>query len=793
MRRLVIKPFPTSKMDEQQALSTWNSLESAIAEIHNKNASSLSFEELYRFAYNLVLHKRGDMLYNGVRETVAAQLRVIADRLARTPDDQLLADLSSAWLDHSTMMEMVRDLLMYMDRNYVKPKRKVPIYDCGLTIFRDCVVRDERIHARIQTILLGNVERERGGAVVDQLLLKETLEMLIVLGVKTRYVYARDFEAPFLAQTRRFYQRESMEYLSEGVPAYLTMAKRRLEEEARRVVAYLHASSEAPLRHCTEDELVITHAARLVEMEGSGVTAMLKGNRVAELRMLYALFRSVGRRAPHALAALRDALGAHVEAEGTALVTASQAARRGGGSRAAGSATGGDAAAPATGVGGSRERAVALVDGIITMQRRYDVLLASAFDGDIAFGTALKEAFESFINASRNPAVCLSLYADHVLRRSQRSVGIAGSAGRADAASSGASAQASGGAPPPVVAAEADDDAVTLDDRLSRVITIFRYVREKDVFESHYKEQLCRRLLDAKASTDDADERRMISKLQTENGYQYTAKMEGMFKDVRMARDLNGSYQKWCCLRLRAADAVSSDGGESGAAQSGGSSNTATTTTTTMPETGLSVQVLTTGFWPPRLIRRGGLAVDSASTRDGGGGSETMTAGEGASLASGAPSSGCAATSSGTASLPLVPSPRSLTAARDAFAQFYAEQHSGRRLEWQMQMGTAQLKFDLGRSRPLELDVSTYVALFLFPPSLPHRHKRTITIHMMHMYAHLHKARLVHVHKSSPLAPTHASPARLLRTPRNECIFGIYARTDTKCAFSFASMAPHRT
>lgn len=44
----------------------------AITEIHNKNASSLSFEELYRNAYNLVLHKHGDLLYSGVKQSVQA-------------------------------------------------------------------------------------------------------------------------------------------------------------------------------------------------------------------------------------------------------------------------------------------------------------------------------------------------------------------------------------------------------------------------------------------------------------------------------------------------------------------------------------------------------------------------------------------------------------------------------------------------------------------------------------------------------------------------------------------------
>ncbi|CAM9921785.1 unnamed protein product, partial [Ectocarpus sp. 12 AP-2014] len=79
---------------------------------HNKNASSLSFEELYRNAYNLVLHKHGDLLYAGVRESVQAHLDEVGEIIATATDDRLLHDLSQQWGDHQVTMQMVRDILM---------------------------------------------------------------------------------------------------------------------------------------------------------------------------------------------------------------------------------------------------------------------------------------------------------------------------------------------------------------------------------------------------------------------------------------------------------------------------------------------------------------------------------------------------------------------------------------------------------------------------------------------------------------------------------------------------------
>lgn len=47
--KITIKPFRHQvTMDPNYAENTWNLLRNAIHEIHKKNASGLSFEELYR-------------------------------------------------------------------------------------------------------------------------------------------------------------------------------------------------------------------------------------------------------------------------------------------------------------------------------------------------------------------------------------------------------------------------------------------------------------------------------------------------------------------------------------------------------------------------------------------------------------------------------------------------------------------------------------------------------------------------------------------------------------------------
>lgn len=57
----------------------WLRLRHAISQIQNHNISKLSYEEHYRYAYNLVLYQQGDMLYHGVKKQVQEHL----DKLCR--------------------------------------------------------------------------------------------------------------------------------------------------------------------------------------------------------------------------------------------------------------------------------------------------------------------------------------------------------------------------------------------------------------------------------------------------------------------------------------------------------------------------------------------------------------------------------------------------------------------------------------------------------------------------------------------------------------------------------------
>eukprot|EP00586_Coscinodiscus_wailesii_P008700 CAMPEP_0172521086 /NCGR_PEP_ID=MMETSP1066-20121228/292377_1 /TAXON_ID=671091 /ORGANISM="Coscinodiscus wailesii, Strain CCMP2513" /LENGTH=459 /DNA_ID=CAMNT_0013303943 /DNA_START=307 /DNA_END=1686 /DNA_ORIENTATION=+ len=107
---------------------------------------------------------------------------------------------------------------------------------------------------------------------------------------------------------------------------------------------------------------------------------------------------------------------------------------------------------------------------------------------------------------------------------------------------------------------------------LNDVLSLFRHLSSKDVFEAFYKRDLAKRLLLQKSASIDF-EKSFLSKLKTECGTGYTAKMEGMFKDMDLSRDVMASFGAAACT----------------------ANNKMNNTTTTGK---MDVQILTTGYWP---------------------------------------------------------------------------------------------------------------------------------------------------------------------------------------------------
>ncbi|KAF7091012.1 hypothetical protein CFC21_093678 [Triticum aestivum] len=557
------------ELDPKYAERTWKVLEHAIHEIYNHNASGLSFEELYRSAYNMVLHKYGEKLYNGLESTMTWRLKEISKSIEAAQGGLFLEELNAKWMDHNKALQMIRDILMYMDRTYVPTSHRTPVHELGLNLWRDHIIHYPMIHGRLLDTLLDLIHRERMGEVINRGLMRSITKMLMDLGPA---VYQDDFEKPFLEVSASFYSGESQEFIECcDCGNYLKKAERRLNEEMERVSHYLDAGSEAKITSVVEKEMIANHMHRLVHMENSGLVNMLIDDKYEDLGRMYTLFRRV----PDGLSTIRDMMTSYLRETGKHLVTDPERLKD----------------------------PVEFVQCLLNEKDKHDKIINVAFGNDKTFQNALNSSFEFFINLNNRSPEFISLYVDDKLRK-----GLKG-------------------------ATEEDVEGI-----LDKVMMLFRYLQEKDVFEKYYKQHLAKRLLSGKTVSDDA-ERSMIVKLKTECGYQFTSKLEGMFTDMKTSQDTMQDFYAKKSEEL-------GDGPT------------------------LDVHILTTGSWPTQ------------------------------------PSPPCSL-------------PPEILAVCEKFRGYYLGTHSGRRLTWQTNMGTADIKATFGKSQKHELNVSTYqmCVLMLFNTS----------------------------------------------------------------------------
>lgn len=122
--------------------ATWSVLATALTEIHTKNASKLSFEELYRAAYKIVLKKKAELLYQRVsaleEDWLCREVKVRVGNFVtpsllvgapshtiygqanerRVAGERFMKVLKDAFEDHQLCMSMITDVLMYMVCTY---------------------------------------------------------------------------------------------------------------------------------------------------------------------------------------------------------------------------------------------------------------------------------------------------------------------------------------------------------------------------------------------------------------------------------------------------------------------------------------------------------------------------------------------------------------------------------------------------------------------------------------------------------------------------------------------------
>lgn len=644
----------------------WELLQQALIDIHRKDAGKLSFEQLYRASYKIVLRKKGDVLYDHVkdfeenwfRQHVIPRIEGLLSRnllsitLVNQPNsnsstterrelgEKFLKGIREAWEDHNLAMNMTADVLMYLDRTYSSENGRPSLWATTIGLFRDSILKarlgsmnreldaNTTIFDVVNAVMLDLINLERDGDVVDRSLVHAIANMLDTLyetndELENQRLYLTVFEPALIGSTREYYQKEAQMLVRESDASnWLRHTQRRLEQEYERCQTTLIPSSTKPLAKILEEELISAHLKEFLDMEASGLKAMIDHDRIEDLSILYALVYRIDDK----VTPLKDMIQTRVlelglEIEQVLKRTDFSVPQTGAG------ADGNDDAnvktQPLNQAAQQTAAAIKWVDDVLTLKDKFDNLLDKCFENNLVLHSAITKSFSDFINMFARCAEYVSLFIDENLKR-----GIRGKT-------------------------EAEVDVV-----LEKAIVLLRYLTDKDLFERYYQKHLGRRLLQGKSESQDA-EKEMISRMKQAMGNTFTSKFEGMFKDMELSHDLSNGYREYV-RGLGEVDNAKID---------------------------LNIHVLTTNNWPPEVMGRGVKDNDQGE----------------------------------------VHFPPSISQLKDSFFKYYLKDRSGRVLTWVATAGTADIKCvfpkipgketgPLSKERRYELNVSTYgmIVLLLF-------------------------------------------------------------------------------
>lgn len=426
---------------KDQAEELWKSLDKSIALIFDLQAARLSFEELYRKAYDLVIQKYGDLLYNGLSDSIKRQCTEILTVLTKENNTNLFEKLISSWGAFKSAVNMIKDILMYMDRNYVQSKGLMPAYDLGLSIFKNVVILDFEISLKVKQWILKNIHDDRNSQMMttDKCLMKNVIAMLTEISNRDKNIYINIFELPYLEESQVFYTLEAQKLIAaDSCSEYLKKVEKRLKDEKARVEAYMDPRTEPLILKIIDDCFIRSNCKTLVLMENSGCAKMMEYNQLEDLKRMYLLFSRV----PGCNKEISSCMANCIETEGNRIISTSE----------------------------FRKHSTQLMNDLLKLREKYENILNKSFDRDSAMQTAMKLSFENCVNKNTKTALALTLYTDNLLKK-----GIKGM----------------------------EENAI--DSALDQVILLFRYISDKDIFENFYKMFLGRRLLNMHSLSDDAE------------------------------------------------------------------------------------------------------------------------------------------------------------------------------------------------------------------------------------------------------------------------------------------------
>lgn len=398
----------------------------------------------------------------------------------------LLNELKHRWSNHQIMNKWLKKFFTYLDRYYVKHHSLPTLEQAGLQHFKTEIYQNSKDNTT--TAIISLIDEEREGEIIDKTLVKSIVELYESMGMGSLESYTSDLETPLLEATRSYYGRKREDWIAkDSTPDYLIKAEKALGEEKTRVTEYLNPATEPKIRKVVEDEILQKVQTNLLEKEGSGCCVLLANDKTEDLQRMFQLFS----RLDNGLQPMANIVEKFITSQGNACIEKRQAKLDSGEK--------------------DKNDDPVFVKSLIDLHEKYLGVIRETFASHHLFQKALKNSFEEIVNndvGQYSNAELMSTFCDRILKSGGEKL------------------------------SEAE-----VEQSLDRIVQLFSFLTDKDMFAEIYRNQLAKRLLNQRSASDDA-EKQMIAKLKVQCGTQFTSKMEGMLNDLAVGSEQKNEFDQ---------------------------------------------------------------------------------------------------------------------------------------------------------------------------------------------------------------------------------------------------------
>ena len=445
---------------------------------------------VYRFVSKSKVPDACDHLYDAVVALFKARALALVSQTRTLSDEDLMRFFAENWARWCKSAQMISHIFGYLERSWSRMKPGMSnavlrFQPKAVEVWRETVFA-AGLKEKLCPAIMNLIQEEREGGLIQQHLVRNCVDCLKKMSADAANplsVYRDHFEQYFLRRSEEYYVNESANVLKNDNPLeYMNFVDKKIKEEQRRIESYLDESTKKTMMAMMDRTLLFGHAESLQGLFESS----LSRNSLEDAACVYRLLKRISKIAP-----LFKMFETHVERYGRSQLESVREEMA------------------------SNPRV--FVDTVLAVYRRFSSFVSEAFQGNRDFALAMDTAFSNFVNhnsltsgtgtANSMAAMLLAKFCDSFLKRGSQ-------------------------------VADGDVEQLQTD-----VVSIFRYLPDKDVFMQFYTKLMAKRFI-ANSSMGEEMEVSMINKLKAVQGSEFTTKATRMVSDVSVNAAFNAELQE---------------------------------------------------------------------------------------------------------------------------------------------------------------------------------------------------------------------------------------------------------